>query len=50
MALLAPHLGVLEQNIALALGIEGVFLVCTLLGTSLLVIAIGLRLLRQRWG
>ncbi|MGB5133901.1 MAG: cation-translocating P-type ATPase [Prochlorococcaceae cyanobacterium] len=53
---------VLWQNIALALGIKGVFLVLTLLGsatmwqavfadmgTSLLVIANGLRLLRQRW-
>ncbi|MCP9928604.1 cation-translocating P-type ATPase [Cyanobium sp. CH-040] len=55
-------MGVLWQNIALALGIKGVFLVLTLLGsatmwqavfadmgTSLLVIANGLRLLRQRW-
>jgi Cd2+/Zn2+-exporting ATPase len=54
---------VLGQNIAVALGIKGVFLVFTLLGTatmwqavfadmgtSLLVIANGLRLLRQRWG
>lgn len=53
---------VLWQNIALALGIKGAFLVLTLLGTatmwqavfadmgtSLLVIANGLRLLRQRW-
>lgn len=54
---------VLWQNIALALGIKGAFLGLTLLGTatmwqavfadmgtSLLVIANGLRLLRQRWG
>jgi Cd2+/Zn2+-exporting ATPase len=54
---------VLMQNIALALGIKGAFLVLTLLGTatmwqvvfadmgtSLLVIANGLRLLRQRSG
>jgi Cd2+/Zn2+-exporting ATPase len=53
---------VLWQNIALALGIKGAFLVLTLLGTatmwqavfadmgtSLLVIANGLRLTRQRW-
>ncbi|QPN65146.1 cation-translocating P-type ATPase [Synechococcus sp. CBW1004] len=53
---------VLWQNIALALGIKGAFLVLTLLGsatmweavfadmgTSLLVIANGLRLRRQRW-
>lgn len=53
---------VVWQNIALALGIKGAFLVLTLLGsvtmwqavfadmgTSLLVIANGLRLLRQRW-
>ena len=53
---------VLWQNIALALGIKTAFLVLTLLGnatmwqavfadmgTSLLVIANGLRLLRQRW-
>lgn len=54
---------VLWQNIALALGIKGAFLLLTLvgsasmwqavfadMGTSLLVIANGLRLLRQRWG
>jgi Cd2+/Zn2+-exporting ATPase len=53
---------VLWQNITLALGIKGAFLVLTLLGTatmwqavfadmgtSLLVIGNGLRLLRQRW-
>jgi Cd2+/Zn2+-exporting ATPase len=53
---------VLWQNIVLALGIKGAFLVLTLLGsatmwqamfadmgTSLLVIANGLRLRRQRW-
>ena len=53
---------ILWQNIALALGIKGAFLVLTLLGTatmweavfadmgtSLLVIANGLRLRRQRW-
>ena len=53
---------VLWQNIALALGIKGAFLLLTLLGTatmweavfadmgtSLLVIANGLRLRRQRW-
>jgi Cd2+/Zn2+-exporting ATPase len=53
---------VLWQNIALALGIKGAFLVLTLLGTatmwqavfadmgtSLLVIANGLRLRRQQW-
>lgn len=53
---------VLWQNIGLALGIKGAFLLLTLtgsatmwqavaadMGTSLLVIANGLRLLRQRW-
>ena len=55
-------MGVVWQNIVLALGIKGAFLVLTLLGsatmwqavfadmgTSLLVIANGLRILRQRW-
>jgi Cd2+/Zn2+-exporting ATPase len=55
-------MGVLWQNIALALGIKGAFLVLALMGTatmweavfadmgtSLLVIANGMRLLRYRW-